>query len=136
MRSKQCLTSEELHAMAAASRAEAAKIGINITVAIADDGGNLLYLERLDGAKVMSIEIATQKARTSAISHRPTALFQERVEKSSVIFLAVPGILPLQGGMPILAGSECLGGVGVSGGTAEQDEQIASAGIAALKLSP
>jgi glc operon protein GlcG len=133
MRSKPCLTSAEIHAMAAACRAEAERIGINVTIAIVDDGANLLYLERLDGAKVMSIEIATQKACTSAISHRPTATFAQRVEQS-VTFLRVPGILPLQGGMPILAGDQCAGGVGVSGGSGEQDEQIASAGIAALKL--
>lgn len=133
MRSKPILTSAETHAMAAASRAEAERIGINVTIAIVDDGANLLYLERLDGAKVMSIEIATQKACTSAISHRPTATFVQRVEQS-VTFLRVPGILPLQGGMPILAGEQCVGGVGVSGGSGEQDEQIASAGIAALKL--
>jgi glc operon protein GlcG len=133
MRSKPCLTSAEIHAMAAACRAEAERIGINVTIAIVDDGANLLYLERLDGAKVMSIEIATQKACTSAISHRPTATFAQRVEQS-VAFLRVPGILPLQGGLPILAGDQCAGGVGVSGGSGEQDEQIASAGIAALKL--
>lgn len=133
MRSKQCLTSAEIHAIAAACRTEAERIGINVTVAIVDDGAHLLYLERLNGAKVMSIEIATQKACTSAISHRPTATFAERAEKS-VTFLRVPGILPLQGGLPILAGNECLGGVGVSGGSGEQDEQIANAGIAALKL--
>ena len=119
--------------MAAACRAEAERIGINVTIAIVDDGAHLLYLERLNGAKVMSIEIATQKACTSAISHRPTATFAQRVEQS-ITFLRVPGILPLQGGLPILAGDECLGGVGVSGGSGEQDEQIAAAGIGALKL--
>jgi uncharacterized protein GlcG (DUF336 family) len=133
MRSKQCLTSTEIATLAAACRAEAEKIGISVTVAVVDDGAHLLYLERFNGAKVMSIEIATQKARTSAISHRPTATFQERLQ-TSISFLVVPGILPLQGGLPILAGSDCLGGVGVSGGSGEQDEQIAAAGIAALKL--
>lgn len=133
MRSKPALTSTEIHALAAACRTEAEKIGINVTVAVVDDGAHLLYLERLNGAKIMSIEIATQKARTSAISHRPTKTFAERVE-TSISFLVVPGILPLGGGLPILAGDQCLGGVGVSGGSAEQDEQIAAAGIAALKL--
>lgn len=134
MRSKPVLTSTEIHALAAACRAEAERIGINVTVAVVDDGANLLYLERFNNAKVMSVEIATQKARTSAISHRPTATFAERVEQS-VAFLVVPNILPLQGGLPILAGTDCLGGVGVSGGSGEQDEQIAAAGIAALNLS-
>lgn len=120
--------------MAAACRAEAQRIGINVTIVIVDDGANLLYLERLDGAKVMSIEIATQKACTSAISHRPSNYFTDRVQ-TSIAMLKLPNIFPVQGGVPILVGSDCLGGIGVSGGSGEQDEQIANAGIATLTTS-
>ena len=132
MRTKQCLTSAEVHAIAEASLAEARNLGINITIAIVDDAGKLLFLERMERAKSMSIEIATKKASTSAISHRSTLVFEERVEKSSAL-LRLSEIFPLQGGLPVLAGEDCVGGVGVSGGSGAQDEQIAAAGIAAMQ---
>jgi glc operon protein GlcG len=134
MRTKPALTSAEVHAIANASLAEAKRLGVNITLAIVDDAGKLLYLERMERAKSMSIEIATKKASTAAISHRSTLVWEERLKNSNAL-LRLSEIFPLQGGLPVLVddGKDCVGGVGVSGGSGAEDEQIAAAGIAAVQ---
>jgi uncharacterized protein GlcG (DUF336 family) len=131
MRKKPALTSEDLHKMAAACRAEAEKVGIKVTFCVVDDGGRLWYLERMDGVAPMSTEIATLKAKSASVSRRPSGVWHERVTNEPA-FLKLPEVFPVKGGLPILSDGECCGGIGVSGGTGEQDEQIANAGLAAL----
>lgn len=96
-----------------------------------DEGGYLIRLERMDGAGLQSPEIATAKARTAALSRVPTKALED-VTKERVATVVFPGRLPVQGGLPIFYKGECVGGIGVSGVKSPEDEQIASAGVAAL----
>jgi glc operon protein GlcG len=131
MRSRPALTASDVHKMAAACKAEAEKNKWNVTIAVVDDAGHLLYLERLDGAGPMTAEVATSKASTAAIWRRPTKFWEDRV-KERPVFLKFPGNLPIQGGVPIMYQSDCVGAIGVSGVQSHEDEQIANAGISAL----
>ncbi len=132
MRSKQALTAADAQAMMAAAKAEAAKQGWKVSIAIVDDGGYLLALERLDGAGVLTPEVATRKARTAALARVPTKNLEDRLRERPA-FLKIAEYLPLQGGVPIKVGDDCVGAIGVSGVQSHEDEQVASAGIAALK---
>ena len=132
MRNKPALTASDVQQMASACRAEAEKNKWNVTVAIVDDAGFLLYLERLDGAGPMTAEVAAAKARTAAVTRRSTKLWEDLV-KDRPVMMKFPDNMPIQGGVPIMAQGECVGAIGVSGVQSQQDEQVASAGIAALK---
>ncbi len=131
MRSKQCLTSADVQKMMSACKAEAAKNKWNVSIAIVDDGGFLLGFERMDGAGPKTAEVAEGKARTAGITQRSTKFWEDRL-KDRPAFLAFPGNLPIQGGVPIMYQGECVGAIGVSGVQSHEDEQIANAGIAAL----
>jgi glc operon protein GlcG len=131
MRTKPCLTSSDVLKMAAACKAEAEKQKWNVTIAIVDDAGVPLYLERMDGATATTAEVAIGKARTSAITRRPSKFWEERV-KERPGFLNFPGVLQVQGGLPIMYRGECVGAIGVSGVQSHEDEQIAQAGLNAL----
>jgi uncharacterized protein GlcG (DUF336 family) len=131
VRTKPCLTLDDCKKIMAAAEAEAAKNKWNVSIAILDDGGNLLCVHRMDGANVLSPEIAQRKGRTSAMTGRPSKMWEDRIKDGRLAMLAMP-VLPVQGGMPILVEGQCVGGVGVSGVQSHEDEQIASAGIAAL----
>jgi uncharacterized protein GlcG (DUF336 family) len=131
MRTKPCLTSADVKKMMAAAMAEAGKNIWKVTVAIVDDGGFMLHLERMDGAAVTTAEVAVGKARTSALTRRPSKDFEERV-KERPAFIAFPAGLFIQGAVPIMYQNECVGAIGVSGVQSFEDEQIARAGIAAL----
>lgn len=131
MRTKPCLTSSDVLKMAAACKAEAEKNRWNVTIAIVDDAGIALYLERMDGAASTTAEVATAKARTSAITRRPSKFWEERI-KDRPGFLNFPGVLQVQGGLPIIYQGECVGAIGVSGVQSHEDEQIAQAGLDAL----
>jgi glc operon protein GlcG len=131
MRQKPSLTHADVQAMMAAAKAEAVANKWNVTIAIVDDGGALLHLERMDGPPALSSEVATAKARTSALMRRPSKFWEERLAERPA-FLRFPEILPLQGGLPILHDGECVGGIGVSGVQSHEDEQVAQAGITAL----
>ena len=104
-----------------------------MSISVVDANGDLLAFSRLDGASLLSIDISQGKARTAARSGRPTKALADAIAAGRTVLLAVPGITPLQGGLPVLAGTRAIGGIGVSGVTSEQDEQIAQAGLAALK---
>ena len=132
MRTRPALTASDVQQMAAACRTEAEKNKWNVTFAIVDDAGFLLYLERLDGAGPMTAEVAEMKARTAAITRRPTKVWEDLI-KDRPTMMKFPNNLPIQGGVPIMAQGECVGAIGVSGVQSQQDEQVASAGIAALK---
>jgi len=131
MRKKPCLTSSDVHKMAAACRAEAEKNKWNVTTAIVDDAGVLLHLDRMDGASATTAEVAAMKAKTSAVTRRPSKFWEDRV-KDRLGFINFPGVLQIQGGLPIMYEGECVGAIGVSGVQSHEDEQIAKAGIDVL----
>ena len=131
MRKKPCLQSSDVRKMAEACRAEAEKNKWVVTVAITDDAGVLLYLDRMDGAGPTSAEVATLKAKTSAITRRPSKFWEDRV-KERPAFMNFPGVLQIQGGLPIMVEGECVGAIGVSGVQSHEDEEIAKAGIDTL----
>jgi glc operon protein GlcG len=133
MRTRPALTASDVQQMATACRAEADKNKWAVTVAIVDDAGALLYLERLEGAGPMTAEVATAKARTAALTRRPTKVWEDLV-KDRPVMMKFPDNLPIQGGVPILAQGECVGGIGVSGVQSSQDEQVAKAGLTAVGL--
>jgi uncharacterized protein GlcG (DUF336 family) len=127
------LTLEDCKKISAASEAEAKKNNWNVCIAILDDGGHLLHLVRMDGATPANSRIAVGKGRTAAESRRSTAMWEERIKAGRHAMLGMPGITPVQGGLPIVVDGVCIGGVGVSGVQSHEDEQIAKAGIDTLK---
>jgi glc operon protein GlcG len=131
MRTKPCLTASDVLKMAAACKAEADKNTWNVTIVIADDAGIPLYLERMDGAASTTAEVATAKARTAAITRRPSKFWEDGL-KDRPGFVNFPGILHLQGGLPIMHQGECVGAIGVSGVQSHEDERIAQAGLDTL----
>ena len=131
MRNKPTLTASDVHKMVAACKSEAAKNKWNVSIAVVDDAGYLLYLERLDGAGPVTAEVETEKAVTAARTRRPSKFWEDRL-KERPAFMKFPGVLPLQGGVPVMYQNECVGAIGVSGVQSHEDEQIANAGAAAL----
>ena len=136
MNTKPYLSLDDIKRVAAAAEAEAAANHWIVTIAIVDDGGHLLWLQRLDGAAPVSAYIAPAKARTAALGQRESRVYEEMINQGRVSFLSVPEIDGLlEGGVPIMADGHCIGAVGVSGVKSTEDAQIAKAGIAALGLS-
>ena len=131
MKTRPALTLEDCRKLSAAAEAEARRNSWNVAIAILDDGGHLLHFVRIDGATPANARIAVAKGRTAAESRRSSANWQERV-KTRPELTKMPGILPVQGGVPIVVDGVCVGGVGVSGVQSHEDEQIAQAGIDAL----
>ena len=131
MRTKQCLTLADVKKILAACEAEAAKNKWAVAISVVDDSGFLLGFQRMDGAAAISGEVSMGKARTSAMTKRPSKFFEDRV-KDRPAFVNFPAGILIQGGVPIMHQSECVGGVGVSGVQSHEDEQIAQAGANAL----
>ena len=131
MRNKPCLTWPDVKKMLAACEAEAAKNNWAVAISIVDDGGYLLGFERMDGAPTISAEVSLGKARTSAMTKRPSKFFEDRV-KDRPAFATFPAGLLIQGALPIIHENECVGAIGVSGVQSHEDEQIALAGVKAL----
>ena len=132
MKTRSMLTLDDCKRISAAAEAEAKKNNWNVCVAILDDGGHLLHLVRMDGGTPANARIAIEKARTAAETRRSTAMWEERIKAGRTSMLKMPGVLPVQGGLPIVVDGECIGAVGVSGVQSHEDEQIAKAGIAIL----
>lgn len=133
MKEKPFLQLDDVRRIAAAAEAEALRNQWAVTIAIVDDGGHLLWLQRLDGAAPISAHIAPAKANTAAVGRRESRVYEEMINAGRTSFLSAPDLRGmLEGGVPILRGGECLGAVGVSGVKSEQDAQVARAGIAAL----
>jgi glc operon protein GlcG len=118
--------------MAAAAEAEATRNGWNLVIVIVDHGGNLLYLQRMDGVQLASLAVAQAKARTAALYRRPTKDFADRIASGNNAALAMPDVIPLEGGLPIVVNGQVIGAIGASGATGAQDAQAAQAGIDAL----
>jgi glc operon protein GlcG len=133
MRTKPALICSDAHKMMAAAKVEAEKQKWAVTIAIVDDAGQLLLLERLDGARPQTAEVAHLKARSAAITHRPGKVWEETA-KTRPGMLNFPDAFHVQGGLPIVYQGEIVGAVGVSGVQSFEDEQVAAAGIAALGL--
>ena len=135
MEKKYFLTLNDLKRLAAAAEAEAVANGWAVTISVCDDGGHLLWLQRLDGAAPVSAHIALAKARTAALGRRETKVYEDMINQGRTAFLSAPEIEGLlEGGVPILIEGHCVGAVGVSGVKSSEDAQIARAGIAALAV--
>ena len=135
MKTKHELELADVKAIAAAAEAEALKNKWAVTIAIVDDGGHLLWLQRLDGAAAVSAHIAPSKARSAALGRRDTKGYEVMINTGRSAFLSAPTLDGrLDGGVAIMKDGQCLGAVGVSGVKASEDAQVASAGIAALGL--
>lgn len=118
-------------ALAAAKEAE--RIKVNPIIAIVDAGGHLVYLERFDKAQFGSIDVAIHKARCSVAYKRPTKVFEEAVSSGKINLLTLDDICAVEGGLPIIQNGKITGALGVSGGTVQEDGQIAIAGVSARK---
>lgn len=130
MKNKKCLMLADVKIIAAGCEAEALKQNWAVSIAIADDGGHLMWLQRLDGANLTTMQIATGKAHTSAMGRRTTKMYEDVVAGGRNAFLSVPGELTLiEGGEHIMVDGECVGAVGVSGVKSPEDAQVARAGI-------
>lgn len=134
MKTKHVLTSDDVKKIAAAAEAEALANKWAVTIAIVDDGGHLLNLQRLDGAAPISSLIGPAKARTAALGQRETKIYEDIVNNGRTAFLSAPLDGFLEGGVPIIVEGQTIGAVGVSGVKSTEDAQIAKAGIAALGL--
>ena len=132
MRQKPALTNSDAHKMMAACIAEAQKNKWNVAIAIVDDSGAVMLLERLDGCGAISADVAIKKAQTSALTKRPSKFFEDRVkERPGFVTFPTPGVM-FQGGLPLVHQNECVGAIGVSGVQSHEDEQVAQAGVTAL----
>ena len=130
--SKKYLNLAAIKTMVAAAEAEAKKRDVSVTICIVDESGNLLFLERGDGASVNTIEFAQKKARHAAMYKSPSKDGADAVKSGRTEVLAFPNFFPNQGGLPILVGGQILGGMSASGAKSEVDEAIAQAGLDAL----
>ena len=130
--SKAVLTLEAAKRVGAAAEAEAVKRGATVVIVVVDDGGHVLFLERLNDTQVASVEVGIGKARTAAIFRRPSKVFEDQIREGRVAALALPGATPLQGGVPLVVDGQVIGAIGVSGNTPQEDEDIAKAGASAL----
>ena len=135
MKNKAVLDFADVKKIAAVAEAEAILNNWAVAIAIVDDGGHLLSLQRLDGAAAISAHIAPAKANTAALGRRESKVYEDVINQGRMSFLSAPLISGmLEGGVPIMKDGECLGAVGVSGVKSSEDAQIAKAGIAALGL--
>ncbi|MFJ7884770.1 heme-binding protein [Pseudomonas sp. NPDC096917] len=132
MKSKAVLSQTEVQQILAAARAEAQHNQWAVSIAIVDDGGHPLALERLDGCAPISAYIATEKARTSALGRRESKGYEEMVNGGRQAFLSAPLLTSLEGGVPIIFDGQVIGAIGVSGVTSAQDAQVAKMGAQSL----
>jgi len=128
------LSLDDAHALIAGAKMKADEIGVRMCIAITDESGNLIAFERMDGAKVLSIELSADKAFTAAISKRPTHEYNELCQPGSLVFgihtSSRGRFSTVGGGYPVEVGSVVVGGIGISGGAAEQDMRVAEAAVA------
>ena len=126
------VTLERATRVAAAAETEARRNNWNVVVAIVDESGYLVLLRRMDNTQLGSVAVAQEKATSAVLFRRPTKAFAEAVASGRTAVLGLPGAIPIEGGIPLLAGGRVVGAIGVSGVTAEQDGQIAQAGVKAF----
>ena len=130
MRTKHALEHADVLKLVAAAKDEGVANGYKLTICVVDDGGNILHLERMDGTGHTTVDVAIGKARTAAFSGAPSRLLEEKMAaRPSLMRLAN---LPMQGGMPVIHEGQCVGAIGISGATFDQDEEVATKAAAAL----
>lgn len=129
---KKALTLEAAKKVASAAEAEARKNNWRVVIAVVDDGGHLVYLQRIDETQTGSIRIAVQKARSAVAFKRPTKVWEDAVAGGRMAILGLDGAVPIEGGVPLVVDGKVVGAIGVSGVTAAQDGQTARAGADAL----
>jgi len=132
MQSKAVLGQTEVTRILAAARAEAQQHNWAVSIAVVDDGGHPLALERLDGCAAIGAYIASEKARSAALGRRETKGYEDMVNGGRSAFLSAPLLTSLEGGVPLIVDGQVIGAVGVSGVKADQDAQVAKAGVAVL----
>jgi uncharacterized protein GlcG (DUF336 family) len=133
---KKALSLAAAKSIAAAAEAEAVKNKWNVVIVVVDEGGQLLYLQRMDGTQYGSVDVAIKKARTSSAFKRPTKVFEDAIAGGRNAIIALEGALPLEGGLPLTYQGQIVGAIGVSGVTSQQDGQIAKAGVESLATAP
>jgi len=131
MQQKHLLDLESAKRVAAAAAQKAGENGWNVVIAIVDDGGHLIYLQR-DNVQLGSIDVAINKAKAAVIFRRPTRFWQDMISGERPEYLGMPGMLPVEGGLPLLFDDQVVGGIGVSGVKSHEDGIIAQAGVDAL----
>jgi uncharacterized protein GlcG (DUF336 family) len=131
--SRKALTLAAAKQMASAAEAEARKNKWNVVIAVVDEGGHLIYLQRMDDTQLASVEIAQQKARTALMYKRPTKAMEDAVAGGRSVIMTLPGALPVEGGLPAIVDGRVIGAIGVSGVQSAQDAQIATAGLNTLQ---
>jgi len=132
MANKLILTLDDAKRIAAAAETEALRNEWKVVIAVVDDGGHLLYLQRSHDTQFGSVKTAIAKAHAAAAFQRPTKVSEDAVLSGRLIHLALPGVIPAEGGVPLLRDGQVVGGLGISGVRSPQDGQIAAAGAAAL----
>ena len=130
--SRKYLNFAAIKTMVAASEAKAKELNVEVTICIVDESGNLLFLEKEDGASLNTLQFAQKKARHAAAYGSPSREGAEAVKKGNLDVLAFPDFFPNQGGLPIKVEGQLLGGIAASGAKSEIDEEISQAGIDAL----
>ena len=130
--SKKSLTLAAAKEIAAAAETEAARNSWRVVIAITDDGGNLIYLQRMDDTQFGSVDVAITKARAAVAFKRPTKAFADLVADNQSQYLSLPGTIALEGGVPLVINGAIVGSIGVSGVKSHQDGQIARAGAELL----
>jgi glc operon protein GlcG len=130
---KNSLSLDDARRAAAAANAEAKKNGWDMAIAVVDDGGHLIYFERIDGTQIASVDIAIGKARTAVNFKRPTKALEDAINGGQYAILTFPNSIPREGGLPIFVDGKVVGGIGVSGQKSSEDTQVAIAGVDALK---
>jgi glc operon protein GlcG len=120
--------------IATAGENEAARNNLAVVIAIVDDGGNLVYIEKMDNAQIGSIDIALKKAKTAIFYKRSTKTYEDRIAGGTNSILGLPDVLPFEGGLPLIVDGQYIGGIGVSGSTPQQDGIIAKTAVDALIL--
>ena len=123
------LSIDDAKIIAAAARAEAERNSWSVVIAIVDDGGHLMYLERMDGTQKASSIVAQEKASTAIMFKRPSAAFEQVVAGGRVAVMSLPGVTTVEGGLPIIVENQFVGAIGVAGVHSSQDGQIAKAGV-------
>jgi glc operon protein GlcG len=135
MQTKQTLTLDDVKKIAAAAEAEAKANNWAVVISVVDDGGHLMWLQRMDGVAPISTYIAPAKGKTAALGRRESKIYEDMINNGRFSFMSAPELEGmLEGGVPIMVNGQCVGAVGVSGVKSAEDAQIAKAGIAALGL--
>ena len=129
---RKTLTLDAARRVAAAAEAEARRNNWAVSIAVVDDAGHLVVFHRMDGAKLVATDIATRKARTAVYFQQPTKALEEEVSGGRTALLPIDGVMPLEGGVPLVVDGVMVGAIGVSGVTGAQDAQCASAGALML----